>query len=63
MPHSDAYGRVFVTRAELDKQAEDFRDRLETVPIIRPVWNPQTLTMETRPTTQTVLKRPTPPQP
>lgn len=62
MPTTDAYGRVTITRAELDQQDRDWQERTETVPLIRPVWNPKTLSMELRPTTQTVLKRPTPPQ-
>jgi hypothetical protein len=47
---------VFITAAELDEQAESFRQRLETVPILRPVWNPQTLSMELQPTTRLQLK-------
>jgi hypothetical protein len=56
MPTRDPYGRVSITAAELDEQAESFRQRLETVPIIRPVWNPQTLSMQLQPTTHLKIK-------
>lgn len=56
MPSTDAYGRRYVTPEEIEQQAAEFADRLETVPIIRPVWNPQTLSMELRPTTRLQIK-------
>ena len=56
MPTRDPYGRVFITAAELEQQHREFAERLETVPIIRPVWNPQTLSMQLLPTTRTQLK-------
>jgi len=46
MPHTDAYGRITITPAEIEQQARAWRERTSYEPVFQTIWNPATLRKE-----------------